>query len=469
MALPPTTDQKALQINLDAGKFGTFAEIGAGQEVARWFFHVGKASATVAKTISAYDMAVSDHLYGPTDHYVSRSRLEAMLTHEFDELRHDMEKRRERSAFFVFADTVTTHTDSNSNHHQAHGWMGVRFQRGAGEDPSEVIIHVALLDPDRVNQQETTGIAGVNLTYGAFYFSDNPTLLMTSLMDDLSRRRVEVDMIKFSGPAFAGVDNRLMSLELVEHGLTDAAMFTADGEVVQPSEILYGRPVLIERGNFRPVTNVTLDMIERAQQQLERDHVEGWDQPVVLMEMTLNNLVAERAADHSDFLDRVGLLGALAKIVMISNYTRFDRVTGYLRNATKNWIVMVMGVPTLRNIFEEKYYADLDGGILEGLGRLFQGRVKLLIYPTRESGDGEILTAESLQVPEKYSSLYSYLLQNGFVQSIQEFNAAELHVTPGAVLQRLQSADPSWEALVPAEAARIIKQQNLFARSTSPS
>ncbi len=464
MALPPTTAQKALQINLDGGRFGTFAEIGAGQEVARWFFSAGKASATIAKAISAYDMAVSDHLYGPTDRYVSRGRLEAMLTHEFDELRHDVEKRKDRSAFFVFADTVATHTDSTPNHQYAHGWLGVRFQRQVGEDPSEVIIHVVLRGPERVDQQEAAGVAGVNLTYGAFYFSGDPTMLMTSLMDSLSRRRIEVDMIKFSGPAFAGVDNRLMSLELVEHGLTDAAMFTADGEVVQPSEILYGKPVLIERGNFRPVTNVTLDMIERAEQQLEQDHPEGWDRPVVLMEMTLNNLVAERGGGHGDFLDRAGLLGALGKTVIISNYTRFDRVTGYLRNATKNWIVMVMGVPTLRNIFEEKYYADLDGGILEGLGRLFQGRVKLLIYPTRESGEGEILTAESLEVPEQHRSLYAYLLQNGFVQSIREFNAADLHTTPGVVLERIQSGDPGWEALVPAEAARIIKEQNLFAR-----
>ena len=467
MTLPPTTVQKALQINLDAGKFGTFAEIGAGQEVARWFFLAGKASATVAKAISAYDMAVSDHLYGPTEHYVSRSRLAAMLTHEFDELRCDVEKRKDRTAFFVFPDTVTTHTDADSSHHKAHGWMGVRFQRGAGEDPSEVIIHTVLLDPDRVNQQETTGIAGVNLTHGAFYFSNDPTSLMTSLMDGLNRRRIDVDMIKFSGPAFAGVDNRLMSLELVEHGLTDAAMFTADGEVVQPSEILYGKPVLIERGNFRPVTNVTLDMIERAEEQAQQDHLDGWEPPVVLMEMTLNNLLADRAADHNDFLDRVGLLGALGKTVMISNYTRFDRVTGYLRNATKNWIGMVMGVPALRSIFEEKYYADLDGGILEGLGRLLQGRVKLLIYPTRESGEGEVLTADSLQVPEKYRSLYAYLQQNGFIEPIREFNAAELHVTPGAVLAQLQSGDPGWEALVPAEAARLIKEQNLFARQAS--
>jgi hypothetical protein len=467
MTLPLTTLQKALQINLDAGKFGTFAEIGAGQEVARWFFLAGKASATVAKTISAYDMAVSDHLYGPTERYVSRSRLASMLTHEFEELRCDVEKRKDRSAFFVFADTVTTHTDANPDRHQAHGWLGVRFQRGAGEDPSEIIIHALLLDPERVNQQETSGIAGVNLTYGAFYLSNDPSALMTSLMDGLNRRRLDVDMIKFSGPAFAGVDNRLMSLELVEQGLTDAAMFTAAGGVVQPSEILYGKPVLIERGNFRPVTNVTLDMIERAEQQAQQDHLEGWEPPVVLMEMTLNNLVSERTADHNDFLDRVGLLGALGKTVMISNYTRFDRVTGYLRNATKNWIGMVIGVPALRNIFDEKYYTELDGGILEGLGRLLQGRVKLLIYPTRDTAEGEILTADSVQVPEKYKSLYTYLQQNGSIEPIRDFNAAELHETPGAVLARLQSGDPGWEALVPAEVARLIKEQNLFAHRPS--
>ena len=262
--------EKALKINLDLNRFGTFAEIGAGQEVARWFFHVGKAAGTVAKSISAYDMAVSDDLYGPTDHYVSRSRLQAMLTAEFNQLQKRFSTTRgDGRALFVFADTVATH--SHSRREAGQGWMGVRFQIWPGEEPSEIMIHIKMLDLEAANEHEVVGMAGVNLAYGAFYLNHDPKLLTTSLMDGLTRRRLEVDMIKFAGPAFATVDNRLMSLELVESALTDAVLFTSEGEVVQPSEVLYGRPVLIERGSFRPITNVTLDMLVRAEQQLKQD------------------------------------------------------------------------------------------------------------------------------------------------------------------------------------------------------
>ena len=349
-----STRPKALKINLDGRKFGTFAEIGAGQEVARWFFHAGKAAGTIAKTISAYDMAVSDALYGSTQHYVSRQRLEAMLASEFASLVERLDQTRgEHTAFFVFADTSATQT--HSHRPAGHSWLGVRFQTEPRGEPSDIILHVEMLDPVTVSQQEALGLAGVNLIYGAFYYADDTTHLIASLMDDLSRRRIEVDMIKFSGPAFAQVDNRLMSLQLVQQGLTDAAMFTADGEVVEPAEVLYKKPVMIERGSFRPVTNVTLEMLDRAVRQLQQDSPDAQDL-VAIMEMTLNNLMSEQAIDHQDFLARVDILGALGKMVVISNYTRFDRVTSYLRRYTQNWIGMAMGVPTLREVFEEKYY-----------------------------------------------------------------------------------------------------------------
>jgi hypothetical protein len=347
-----STRPKALKINLDGRKFGTFAEIGAGQEVARWFFHSGKAASTIAKTISAYDMAISDGIYGPTEHYVSRQRLEAMLDHEFKRLVERLDQKRgESTAFFAFADTSATET--HSHRPAGHSWLGVRFQTEPRGEPSEIILHVEMLDPVTVEQQAALGLAGVNLIYGAFYYADDPTHLIASLMDDLSRRRIEVDMIKFSGPAFTQVDNRLMSLQLVEQGLTDAAMFTASGDVVQPAEVLYNKPVLIGRGSFRPVTNVALEVMDRAVHQLQQDSPDAQDL-VVLMEMTLNNLMSEQAIDPRDFLARVDILGALGKMVMISNYTRFDMVTSYLRHYTQNWIAMAMGVPTLRQIFDEK-------------------------------------------------------------------------------------------------------------------
>src|SRR5580700_4398193 len=401
-----STRSKALKINLDARKYGTFAEIGAGQEVVRWFFHAGKAAGTVAKTVSAYDMAISDGIYGPTQHYVSRERLEAMLDHEFKRLVERLDQTRgERTAFFAFADTSATQT--HSHRPAGHSWLGVRFQTEQRGSPSEIILHVEMLDPVTVAQQEALGLVGVNLIYGAFYSADDPTHLIASLMDDLSRRRIEIDMIKFSGPAFAKVDNRLMSLQLVEQGLTDAAMFTASGDVVQPAEVLYKKPVMVGRGSFRPVTNVALDVMNRAVSQLQQGSPAAQDL-VAVMEMTLNNLMSEQAIDHQDFLARVDILGALGKMVVVSNYTRFDKVTSYLRRYTQNWIGMAMGIPTLRQIFDEKYYDEMEGGILEGLGKLFQGHVKLFILPTREKDGEELTTSDRLDVKPELKFLYAH-------------------------------------------------------------
>jgi hypothetical protein len=455
-----STRPKALKINLDARKYGTFAEIGAGQEVVRWFFHAGKAAGTIALTASAYDMAISDSIYGPTQHYVSRQRLESMLDHEFARLVERLDQTRgERTAFFVFADTSATQT--RSHRPAGHSWLGVRFQAEPRGAPSEIILHVEMLDPVTVAQQEALGLVGVNLIYGAFYSSDDPTHLIASLMDDLSRRRIEIDMIKFSGPAFAQVDNRLMSLQLVEQGLTDAAMFTAGGEVVQPAEVLFNKPVMVGRGSFRPVTNVALDVMNRAVNQLQQGCPAAQDL-VAIMEMTLNNLMSEQAIDHQDFLARVDILGALGKMVVVSNYTRFDKVTSNLRRYTQNWIGMAMGIPTLRQIFEEKYYTDLEGGILEGLGKLFQGEVKLFILPTKETDGGDLTTSDSLEVEPKLRHLYRHLVENGYIEAIREFDPAELQFTPGAVLAGIQSGDPGWEKLVPPQAATMIKQEGLF-------
>jgi hypothetical protein len=455
-----STRQKALKINLDARKFGTFAEIGAGQEVVRWFFHAGKAAGTVAKTISAYDMAISDGIYGPAQHYVSRQRLEAMLDHEYKRLTERLDSTRaERTSFFAFADTSATQTHSRQP--VGHSWLGVRFQTEPRGEPSEIILHVEMLDPVTVQQQEALGIAGVNLIYGAFYYSEDTDQLIKSLMEDLSRRRIEIDMIKFSGPAFQKLDNRLMSLQLVEQGHTDAVMFAADGEVVQPSEVLYNRPIMIERGSFRPVTNLTLDMLDRAVQQLQTD-AGPLEDLTAIMEMTLNNLMCEDCVGHQDFLARADVLSALGKMVMISNYTRFDLVTSYLRLYTKNWIGMPIGIPTLREIFDEKYYSDLKGGILEGLGKLFQGNVRLFVYPTRETGTAALTTAQDMEVKPELAHLYQHLAGNRGIDQVRDFDPEGLDVTPGFVLAAIQSGDFGWEKLVPAPAAEVIKRGRLF-------
>ncbi len=455
-----TTHQKALQINLDAGKFGTFAEIGAGQEVVRWFFHVGKAAATVAKSISAYDTVVSDEIYGATTHYVSRTRIESMLDYEYTLLVQRLdEKRGDKECFFVFADTVATHGRRGTT--GGHGWLGIRFQTHPKHGPSQILLHVQLLESVTTGEQDALGILGVNLIYGAFYSNTDPSRLVRSLTDGLRRDQIEVDLIKFSGPAFAGVDNRLMSLLLVEKGLTHAAMFTAEREVVQPSEILGGNPVILERGAFRPVTNVTMDMIDGALTQIRNDPSKT-GQPVTVVEMSLNNLVTGQEVDREDFLARADTLASLGKIVMISDYTRFDLVVSCLRKYTRSWIVMLLGVPTLHEVFDRGYYESLEGGILEGLSRLFQKDVSMFVYPAKGLREGEVERAAAMMCDPSLKHIYTHFLEGGFIQDIEAFRADQLHVRPSDVLAKIQNGDASWESLVPQPAVEIIKKQRLF-------
>jgi len=458
----PGTDHKALQINLDPGKYGTFAEIGAGQEVARWFFRVGGAAGTIAKTISAYDMTVSDAIYGPCERYVSRQRLQAMLEHEYALLLERLgAKRGNMTKFFVFANTVSARSYSRQD--EAHGWMGVRFQTAPKTESSEIIIHVRMLDKENVQEQEALGVIGVNLIYAACCYHAEPETVVASLMDNLSRDRIEVDMIKLAGPAFEKVDNRLMSLQLVTLGLTDSAMFTANGEVVQAAEVLYKKAILVERGSFRPVTKVTIDMLNCAQAQFVQEPQAQGEEIVVLMEMTLRNLTGDGGViDHRDFLDRVDLLGSLGKTVLISNYARYFRLASYLSRYTKKMIGIAMGIPSLREVFEEKYYTDLEGGILEAFGRLFKNDLRLYVYPYQDPASGSIITAGNLRVAPHLTHLYSYLLENHFIQGIRDYNDAFLPIFSRDALAKIQAGDFAWEIMVPPQVAHIIKQRKLF-------
>ena len=456
-----STAQKALQINLDLARYGTFAEIGAGQEVARWFFHVGGAAGTVAKTISAYDMAVSDAIYGPSDRYVSRKRLQAMLGYEFDLLLERLDKTRgDKSTFFVFADTVATH--SYSRHIDGEGWLGIRFQTEPHGQPSEIIIHVRMLDRENVREQEALGIIGVNLIHGAFYHHDEPAKLIGRLMDELVRNRVEVDMIKCDGPCFKEVDNRVMALQLVEQGLTETAMFTADGETVVAGEVLYKKPVLVERGSFRPLTNPMLDMLEHAQEQfLQEESLKG-EPPVVIMEMTLRQLQVGNEINHRDFLDRVDTLRALGKTVLISNFLRYHRLVMYLSRHTQKTIGLPLGLPRLRDVMDEKYYSDLEGGLMESLGQLFKNGAKLYVYPQKDPKTGKIITVETLEVAPRLRHLYAYLVENQFVENIRNYNPDYLVINAPDVLKKIGAGDPAWEKFVPAPIAQVIKNKRLF-------
>ena len=454
------TNKKALQINLDQKKYGTFAEIGAGQEVARRFFHAGGAAGTVAKTISAYDMTFSDAIYGPTDRYVSRGRLFTMLDHEYDLLleRLDSKVGNERT-FFVFADTVAAR--SFKEHNESHGWLGVRFQTQPRSEPSQIIIHVRMLDKTNLEQQEALGVIGVNLVYGAFYHSQ-PERLIASLQENIAPGRIEVDMIKFSGPAFAKIDNRLMSLQLVSQGLTDGVMFTADGETVQPAEVFYKKAILVERGSFRPVTYATNDMLDGARRQLLKHSGCAPEDLVVLMEMTLENLLAEGQLNHGDFLARVDVLGALGRTVLISKFGEYYRLATSLARYTNKMIGLVMGVPSLLEIFDEKYYFNLAGGILEALGRMFKSGLKLYVYPMIDEPSGKVITATQIHVAPNLRSLFQYLIDNRYIEEIVDYHPEYLRIYPPEAMAKIRSGDSAWEQMVPPEVVQIIKERQFF-------
>jgi hypothetical protein len=457
----PSTDRKALQINLDADKYGTFAEIGAGQEVARWFFLVGGAAGTVAKTISAYDMAVSDAIYGPAERYVSRQRLQAMLQYEFDLLLKRLDPARgDKSNFFVFADTVATR--SFTRQEEGGGWLGIRFQTKPREAPSEIIIHVRMLDKENARQQEALGVIGVNLIHGAFYFHRQPDQLIRSLLDNLTWERVEVDMIHFGGPAFAGVDNRLMALQLVEQDLTEAAMFTAAGETVQWNDVLHKKPVLVQRGSFRPVTNATLDVLERALEQFVREPDLQNEPPVVLMEMTLRHLSTGDVVDHHDFLQRADMLGALGRNVFISNFRRFYRLASYLGRYTDRPIGLALGAHRLAEIFDESLYNESEGGLLGGLGHLLKNHARLHVYPSLNFANGQIVTVENFPVAPHLRHLYTHLTDNRFIQGLANTNPEFLRIRSNDVLDKIAAGDASWEKLVPPVIADVIKREKLF-------
>ncbi len=460
------THQKALATNLDSKRYGTFAEIGAGQEVVRWFFRVGGASGTIAKSISAYDMAVSDAIYGRAKRYVCRQRLEDMLSYEHtlnvERLR---EGRGDTTAFFAFADTVSTKSFRGQN--ECHGWMGVRFQAHPRDQDSQIIVHVRMLDGEAALQQEALGIVGVNLLYGAFFLHHDPDRLLESLLDNLSTDRIEIDMIEFSGIEFRHVDNRVMSLKLVELGLSGAAMFGPQGEVLQPSEVLYKRSVLVERGSFRPVTHVNLDMLRCAHEvfvgSLDANGGDGAaDDVIELMEITMRNLLEAGSIDYRDFLARADLLGAAGRTVLISDFPEYHRLAAYIRRHTQRPVGIALGAGSVVTLFDEKYYTDLDGGILESFGRLFKNETRLYVYPLLDRATGELTTVHNLPVPTELAKLYGHLVDRGAIVGLEGFDRACLPIFSREVLAGIARGDTGWEQAVPSEIAELIKRRGFF-------
>lgn len=457
----PNTERKALAVNLDQRRYGSFAEIGAGQEVVRWFFRVGGAAGTIAKSMSAYDMSVSDAIYGHCERYVCRKRLEDMLNHEHSlNLERLKESRGDTTAFFAFADTVSARNFHGTN--DCHGWMGIRFQAHPRDQDSQIIIHVRMLDTENALQQEALGIVGVNLLYGAFFLNHEPDQLVESLLDNLSTRRIEIDMIEFSGIAFRHVDNRVMSLRLVQLGLSSAAMFSAKGDVLQPSEVLYKKPILVERGSFRPLTHVNLDMLRAAQDKFRSEGDVESDDVVTLAEITMHNLQANGDIDLRDFLARVDVLAACGMTVLISDYFEYYRLAAYLAQYTKKKIGITMGAGSLYELFDEKYYTKLEGGILESFGRLFKNDLKIYIYPLMDRDTGELTTVHNIQIAPEIRNLYEYLVSKGCIEQLDSYDPQHLRTFSREVLRQIQNGDPDWIQHVPAEVAEVIQERGFF-------
>lgn len=456
-------ENKCRRINLNENIYGTFAEIGAGQETVRNFFRVGDASCTIAKTISAYDKDFSDAIYGIEDdrRYVTESRLKSILTYETGliESRISREKHPDK-LFFSYANTVTTIDFAKK--YKGHGWVGIRFQTEPKEEYSEIILHVQFLETLAVLQQITIGTMGVNLIHGAYYLHDDPKNLLEHLYDTLDKDQIEVDTINFTGPAFENVDNRLMSLQLVKHGMTDAVMFAPDGHNVLPANILYKRNILTLRGSFRPVTKVNMSMYQKSLNLFLNERKVDKDNVMVIFEMTLSNLRTEGEIDEKDFMDRAKLLCSLGQTVMISNFQEYYKVVEYFAQHTSERMGLTMGVNTFIDIFDEKYYRHLSGGILEAFGKLFFKDLKVYLYPLKNPDTGEIITSENLKVNPRMKELYKFFKDNGRVVDITDYDPSVLDINSREVLQMIIDGESGWEDRLPENTTKLIKEQNLF-------
>ncbi|MDP5169592.1 MAG: TonB-dependent receptor [Bacteroidia bacterium] len=456
-----TTKEKALKINLNPLYYGSFAEIGAGQEIADHFFKAGGASGTIAKSMSAYDMQFSDAIYGKTKRYVSQERLDTMLKHEYDLLHERLRERKDRTCFFALANTVEALNFRKTN--RGHGWIGLRFQLTPNSEPNTAVIHIVLKDSEVIWQQEAIGIIGVNLIYACFHFPHSSQLILQTLMEGLNSDRIEVDMARLEGPNFEWVDNRLLSLNLVKNGMTEAAMFGPNGAVAHASEVLYKKNILILRGRFRPLTHVNLDMRKSGFEQFVEEPDVDENNTIVLSELTLRALTADGKIEEKDFLDRVDILNSLGHWVLVSNYTEYYRLISYLLPFTRGKKVgIVLGVYNMELIFDESYYQDLRGGILESFGILFGSNIKLFVYPARKDYTDELYTCNNFRLAPDMQHLFQYLHASNKIEDITGVDPNILHITSDEVLSMIKAGKPGWEAMVPVEVEDAVKERGLF-------
>ncbi len=450
--MTPTTYDKAQELNLDPLIYGTFAEIGAGQETANCFFRASGTAGLVAKTISAYDMTMSDAIYGRAERYVSAPRLGAMLEHEYTILLERLgPKRGKDTTFFSFCNTVRARGWNDDG--ECHGWLGLRFQMKPGDPPSDIIMHVRLLDSRNLDQMEALGTIGVNLIHAAFRHRGHLQKFVASLVDNLAVGRVEVDLLKFTGHGYGFFDNRLCALQLVENGLTEATLFLPDGEVVQPAEALYRHPVMLLRGSFDPVMNLHLDMLRNAREGFLAGLPEGDRASAIeLCEMSMHNLLRGQEVDHVDFLDRADALKSLGKTVLLSRSAEFHRIAAILHRYTNKPVGIILSIGLLNELFKPKWSENLAGGLLESFGRLFKEGVTLHVYPWKNRRSGEVVTATTFRPPTDSAHLYRHFVENGRIHSIPCEDERTLDFTGRDVCRMIQTGDERWHGLVPESA-----------------
>lgn len=453
--------EKALRINLNNQLYGSFAEIGAGQETAGHFFKAGGASGTVAKTMSAYDMEFSDAIYGESGRYVCESRLIRMLEKEYGLLEKRLKARAEKTTFFAFANTVETTNFHKTN--QGHGWLGIKFQLNPETPPNECVIHIVLKDTESTWQQRSIGIIGVNLIYACTYLYNEPEEIIKTLLDGIVPGTVEVDMIRFNGHDLSHIDNRLMSLKLVKNGLTKTAMFGPDGKVVQPSEALYKKNALVLSGRFRPFTKAHEDMLIKSSKDFMNE-VPDSNGILVLSELSLNVLIDTNGnIDDEDFLDRANILTSLGHTVLITNFLDYWYLVPYLSKATRNQLVgFALSARNIERIFDPSQYTNLRGGLLEALSMLFGTNVKAYVYPAIRRGSGEIIGIENLKINPDYKGLLTYLIDNHKIAGIHDADLDVLHINADEIFRQIQISESDWEKDVPAKVAKLIKDNCLF-------
>ena len=456
------THQKALEINLNEHIYGTFAEIGAGQEVARHFFQAGGAAGTIAKTMSAYDKIYSDEIYGvePSGRYVCESRLYKMLNHEYDLMESRLQMERSESCFFVFADTIAA-----INYHKTikgDGWLGIRFQLKPQSPPNDLVLHVRMLDNDNKQQQQAIGVLGVNLIYACHHYFDKPEQLLLSLMDNL-HGRIKIDMVRLTGPQFMDIDNRLLCLYLVKNQLSELSIFGPNGQSLHASEFLYRKYLMVVQGSFRPPTLTDVDLINSSYQKFKQDPTIQSDKTNLLVEMPLESLSKNGDdPDLKDFMDRTTLLNALGYSVMVSACSDHHVMNQYFADYKIGQLAIVMQARDLLTLINEKYYQNQKGRLLAAFGELFSHKLRVYTYPTLQEGNEEWMTAENLPVPEGVKFLYRHLMDNQQIIDVAPLDPNVLNIFQDQVLHLIREGQTEWERMVPPKIARLIKSDHLF-------